>query len=97
MTEDLTDLAERLRQQIQSRLHAGLEARAEAIPNGESVRVDVVVLAEAGSREPWSRHVLVADLRQGDEAITGMAKLLAERASREWLARQADEVDEVPN
>lgn len=93
MTDDVTKLAERLREQIQSRLHTGLEARVEAIPNGEAIRVDVVVLADADDREPWSRHVLVADLRSGDEAIAGMAKLLAERASREWLAREADGVE----
>lgn len=93
MTDDVTKLAERLREQIQSRLHTGLEARAEAIPNGEAIRVDVVVLAEADSREPWSRHVLVADLRRGDEVMASMAKSLAERASREWLGRDADGVE----
>lgn len=93
MTEDVTELAERLREQIQSRLHTGLEARAEAVPNREAIRVDVVVLAEDDRREPWSRHVLVADLRRGDEVIAGLAKLLAERASREWLAREAEGVE----
>lgn len=92
MADDVTKLAERLREQIQSRLHSGLEARTEAVPNGEAIRVDVVVLDDADDREPWSRHVLVADLQQ-DEALAGMAKMLAERASREWLDREADGVE----
>lgn len=90
MNQEAEELARRLQEEIQGLLHRGLEVRAEASPAGDIVRVDVVVTAEDGTPKRWRGHVFVADLERGDDALPNMAKLLAERASRAWLADQAD-------
>ena len=79
------EIADLLRERMQGQMHQGLEVSTEVSPAGDRIQIDVVVAAEAETRRPWSRQLLLPELDLDDEQVHELADKLALRASRAWL------------